>query len=113
MEYIIITKHAPAGYFSHLAVVGDGLNDVTVAKTYTDSVTEKRINKTGLLILTCGPKGKWSATSDEAVAVVRAAALKEAKKLAADGDLRPSQARRLELLNGWLAGAQFEEWIHN
>lgn len=84
----VSTVSVPAGFYSYLhaeAPIGH------IAKTY--SVTPK-----GWVNLASHPKGVSSPTPDAAREVLRKRVLKEVRALEKNGDLRPSETRRLELL---------------
>ena len=93
MEYIVKTQSAPAGFHSSLflRVEDEG---VDIWKVFT---TEVR----GDLFVSVGRHG-WSPTEQDSIDLLLSQVKKEVKSLRRHGDLRPSQVRRLDLLQGFL-----------
>lgn len=105
MEFIIHMISTPSGFFSFLLI--DGVPRDTVAGTRESSFRHE-LNRPGLLHLAIGPKGKWSSSPAESIELVRKNVVKEVKRLESNGDLRPSQVRRLNILKAWLVGSHKE-----
>lgn len=95
--YVIKTVEAPAGFFSHVYLDQGIRRDIPSKYTYPSLVDGRDMTH-----LVNGPKGKWSKTLEESFEEVRKEVNRQIRKLEKDGDLRPSEVRRLDLLRGSL-----------
>lgn len=84
----VSTVSVPAGFYSYLHAEAPTGH---IAKTY--SVTPK-----GWVNLASHPKGVSSPTQESSLETLRKRVVKEVRALEKNGDLRPSETRRLELL---------------
>lgn len=96
MEYIIETVSVPAGYFSHLLVRGVDDRKVHGCRTYSQK-------EGGWCHLASNPRAKFSESEQESCDLLRKNITREVKKLESNGDLRPPQVLRLELLREFLS----------
>lgn len=93
MEYIVKTQSAPSGFHSSLFVRVED-EGVDIWKVFT---TEVR----GDLFVSVG-RYVSSPTEQGSIDLLLGQVKKEVKSLRRHGDLRPSQVRRLDLLQGFL-----------
>ena len=85
MNFTLEHHVAPAGHFYHLRI--EGLTD-TIWKTYPAGPAD-----TWTLAA-----GRWGTSPENALELLKAEIQKEIKRLQKNDDLRPSQVRRLDIL---------------
>lgn len=85
----VTTVSVPAGFFSQIRVEAP---EGYIAKTRPD------FQDPGWVTLARHPKGVSSPTLESSIETLRKNVVKEVRALEKNGDLRPSETRRLELL---------------
>jgi hypothetical protein len=99
MDFIVITKTAPAGTINQLYV--SGLTE-SVWKAYPAIVGDQLIHGHYLV------SGKWGTGAAEAALLLRKEMEKEIKTWSQHPDPRPSQVRRMIILNAALTSTAFQ-----
>ena len=102
MDFIVITKTAPAGTINQLYVCG--LTE-EVWKAYPAIVGDQLIH--GHYLIT----GRWGTDAAEAALFLRKEMEIEIKKWSRHGDPRPSQVRRMNILEDALTQMAFESAV--
>lgn len=106
VEYIVVTKGDDRfGYVSYLTVTG--ILEGAVADT-NGSMFAKDVGRPELMTV-AGGKGVGK-TREQAISNLSKLVEKEIVKLEKNSDLRPSQVKRLELLQGFLDNGANEEF---